>query len=60
MNKIQSCLIQVERTACISDRVNGVECDASVFFTVVLFCSLMEFDPSRTVFDRSLKELTAS
>ena len=44
-------------SACTSKRVNDVECDRSVFFTVEL-CSVVEFDRSGIEFDWSLEELT--
>ena len=44
MNKIQSCVIQVKYTACISSRVNAVKCEMSVFLMTVAFGSVVEFD----------------
>lgn len=49
--------IQVKYTASISDRVNGVKCDISVFFTAA-FCSVVEFDRSGIEIDQPLEELT--
>ena len=58
MNKIQLCVIQIKYTACMSKRVNDLEYDISVFFTVE-FCSVEEFDRSGIVFDWSLEEMTS-
>ena len=57
MNKILICVIQVKYTASISNRVNGVECDISVFFAVA-YCSVVEFERSGIVFYQSLEELS--
>ena len=56
MNKILICVIQVKYTASNSNKVNGVECDISVFFAVA-YCSVVEFERSGIVFYQSLEEL---
>ena len=55
MNKILVCVIQVKYTASISNKVNGIECDISVFFAIA-YCSVVEFERSGIVFYQSLEE----